>query len=50
MNAASSTPDPTAPPHPTPDDPESVPVTPQDPEKGRVPPVTEPSRSEHPKQ
>ncbi|MDB5749622.1 MAG: hypothetical protein JWQ13_2127 [Ramlibacter sp.] len=30
--------------------PEPLPSTPQDPEKGRVPPVTVPGKSEHPKQ
>jgi hypothetical protein len=45
--------DPAAPvPSPPPDttNPEPVPKTPEDPEKGRVPPVTPPGKSEHPKQ
>ena len=36
-------------PAPPPDrKPEPVPKTPEDPEKGRVPPITEPGKSEHP--
>lgn len=49
MSARASNPVP--PPPPPPDrNPEPLPKTPEDPEKGRVPPVTEPGKSEHPKQ
>ena len=48
MSARASNP---VPPPPPPDrKPEPLPKTPEDPEKGRVPPITEPGKSEHPTQ
>jgi hypothetical protein len=46
--ATAATPAPT--PAPDTGNPEPLPSTPDDPEKGRVPPVTVPGKSEHPKQ
>jgi hypothetical protein len=48
VGATAATPAPTPPPDTG--NPEPLPSTPDDPEKGRVPPVTVPGKSEHPKQ
>ena len=51
MSARTSNAVPPPPPPPPPDlSPEPLPKTPDDPEKGRGPPITEPGKSEHPKQ